>query len=439
MRPSRLSSTLSTPAALLALASAGLVAGGCDWRDFDDLQSRTPVLAVGAPSSYASADFGRTLLPIAKLPAGASGGRFVVSATLQAGVAIVDLDAKGQPKSQVVDSPNFDPNEPLTALAEVPGTGQVLLGAPGANDPSKGTVYVMTLGETPEVTLFDAQPVADRFGLGVAAGALAGGDAPDFVVVSGDSLTVYVDGDPQMPVPMAAPPADCTLMFSSGFLARDRLRRAVLVASLTGDPASAQIVVGSPQFDGKGTVSVFTVAADGTATCAFTYQGADPRFGHALATGDFDGDGALDLLVGSPPLHAFWIQGPLTPASPILPVKLSSGSSELGSAVAALDVDGKPGDEALVGNPDATVSGGMLAGEVHVVTGAALDQELQVVRRLQPAGGDALGIQLAALPFCKSGCGTSSAVVQSLALVGSNTRAFTYYDLGLGAPDPRAK
>jgi len=435
--PADVSARRALAAALLALAPAALAGSGCDWRDFDSIQSRTPVLAVGAPSHFDSNDFGRTLLPIATLPAGASGARFVVSSEQQTAVAIVDLDAKGQSKSQDIGSPIFNVGEPLTALAEVPGTGQVLLG--GQDTSGSGTVYLMTLGSMPEVTLFDAQPNEDRFGLGVAAGALAGGAAPDFVVLSSDSLWVYLDGDATMRVPSAPPGADCPLLFSAGFSPRDRLRRAVLVAPLTGDPASQQIVVGSPQMDSQGAVSVFTVAADGTATCAFTNRGPDARFGHALATGDFDGDGALDLLVGSPPMHAFWIRGPLTPTSAILPVTLPAGSSELGSTVAAVNVDGKPGDEALVGNPDATVAGGTLAGEVHVVTGAALDKELQVVRRLQPSGDDALGIQLAALPFCRSGCGTAAAAVQSIALVGSNTRAFTYYDLGLGAADPRAK
>jgi hypothetical protein len=424
----------STHRLLLAWpAVAALATGGCDWRDFDSIQGHTPVLAVGAPSHFGANDFGQTSLPIAKLPAGATGGRFVVSAAGAAAVSIIDVDAKGQAKGQNVNATTFVMTEPITALAEIPGTNQVLLGAPGGVTPS---VYLMTMGAMPDVTLFDA-PGTDRFGLGVAAGPLAGAAAPDIVVVSGADLTVYLDGDAHMKAPQPVLDPSCPMTMPMGLPPRDRLRRAVLVASLTGD-ATSQIVVGTPTINDAGAVDVFTVdATTGAATCAFTYRNPDARFGHALATGDFDGDGVLDLLVGSPPSHAFWIRGPLTSTSPILPVVLAAGTSELGSTVAAANLDGKPGDEALVGNPDATVGGAMLAGEVRIVGGAMLDTELPVLRRHDPGGTDFFGITVSAVPFCKSACGTAAAQVQSLALVGSASRALIAFVLEPGGKDPR--
>jgi hypothetical protein len=80
----------------------------------------------------------------------------------------------------------------------------------------------------------------------------------------------------------------------------------------------------------------------------------------------------------------------------------------------------------------------MLAGEVRVVTGVMLGMELPAVRRHQPGAGDVFGIDVDAMPFCKSGCGTAAAVVQKLALVGSASRALTFFSLAPGnANDPR--
>ena len=359
-------------AALVTLGALDVVGcvGGCDWRDFDDIKAHTPVLSAGAPASYGAADdFGRYVLALSGPATGATGGRFVGSAASVASLGVVAIDARGEAASQNVTSDVFltgavnGQSLPITSLADVPAAIEVLLGAPQAGD--TGSVYVLTPGPTPAVRLFGAPVGAAGFGLGVAAGQWAGGGAPDLVVVTQDELDVFIDGDASQMAAATPPGPDCPLALAGDVSMVDRNNRAVLVAPLTG-AATSQIVVGTVASGGnEGAVSVFDVdATTGAATCVFAYRNAAPLFGHALATGDFDADGAPDLLIGAPPTGAFWVRGPLTATSAVLPVTLTgAGGGQLGASVAALDVDGQPGDEAIVvSDPAATVAGQMLDG-----------------------------------------------------------------------------
>jgi hypothetical protein len=429
-------------AAALALFVAASTSG-CDWRDFDQLKGETPVLAIGPPGGFASTDdFGRHVLALSGPPSGASGGRFIVSASRRAEIAIMDVDGAGHVSGRAAIPPVFgsgDMTLPITSMAEIPGTNKLLLGAPQAG--TGGSVYVFSMGASPTATLLDSPAAQERFGLGVAVGALAGGPEPDYVVLSGFNLSVYLDGDPARAVVAPDPPATCPLEIPMGLQSRDRQNRAVLVEDVTG-AGSPQIIVGTPLFAAgdAGAVSVFTVdAMTGAASCAFTYRGSTPRFGHALAVGDFDGDKKLDLLIGAPPLGAFWIRGPLTPTSPILPVALGAASetTERGFSVAAVDLDADGRAEALVSDIDALVDGKLQAGEVRVAGGAQLDVQRTTLRRASPGENDGFGAEVRALPFCSSGCGTATPTTRKIPLVGAAHQTYALFKVAPGDMDPR--
>jgi hypothetical protein len=383
------------------------------------------VLNVSAPGHFgAPKDFGRALVPVA--PPAAAAARYVVSAVGTPALAVVDIDAAGQAASQALNPIVISENAagPITALAEVPGTSQVILGAAAA---AAGRVYLMDVGATPSVTLFKESFAEDRYGLGVAAGKLTGADAPELIVVSGDKLSVFVDGDASAtPLqPGAAPP--CPISLGTDLDARYRLSRPVVVVG-------GLIAVGTPSATALGTVSLFSVSG-GAVTCAGQIDGIENRFGQALAVGDFNGDGIEDLLVGAPPRNAYLLTGPVSASAAISAITYADSEGEFGGALAAIDVDGQKGDEALISDSAAVVGGMQVAGSVVVYGGPTLANKLMVVTAHDPETGGAYGSAVAALRFCAPPC--MPAQEQRLPLVGATERTFTYFLFGPASQDPR--
>lgn len=440
----------SCVAFIVVVALAGT---GCDWRKFDDLKQKTPVAAISAPSNYpAKKDFGPNLLAVLPPSDGSAAGRFVAAATYSTSVAVVSFDAAGSPSGVGVVGTAFDnlAGGPITAMAAVPEKRQVLL---GASAPDYGDALLMELdkpnpaGSPYPITTF--RTVNEKqFGVGVGAGNIGGGAAPELIVLSEDTLHIYVDGLATTEVARkwsgAADP--CPLEFPSGL---PEANRAVVVDSLLA--AGTQIAVGAPVLSGAGHVTVFDVNVADTTPAAFTcpvvLTGTEAHFGRAMTVVDLTGDGRPDhLLVGAPPTHAYLYSLPLsagqTPEMVTDPEPMPNG--QFGAAVAAFDIDGKPGDEMFIGNPDGSVGGAATAGRVSVYTGSppALVPTTVAPNPLaehDPGAGHGYGSGIAGMLFCSGngggadgGTGTSDGGVAAcprLPIIGSLSTVYAYFTL----------
>ncbi|MBL8858288.1 MAG: FG-GAP repeat protein [Planctomycetes bacterium] len=215
------------------------------------------------------------------------------------------------------------------ALGDLDGDGvlDIMVGADGHDAPGKvdaGCVYVFRGGSTlvskgaalADMS-FDGDALNDRAGDAVTCGDLNGDGFVDLVVCTqyadpmAPTLTAnggkvfVVWGGPSL---STRPLTDASAVFY-GSNAEDRFGAAAAVADLNNDGIK-DLIVGAPLADGTdvdaGKVYVFfggsglVGGADVTANAILAGQPTHNSFGSSLSTGDVNGDGIADLVIGAP-------------------------------------------------------------------------------------------------------------------------------------------
>ena len=133
-------------------------------------------------------DFGRIMLALAPPADGSAAARFVDDGDATDRGGVMSLDAAGRPSGVAVDGTGLDAllGAPVTAIAPLPGGAA---GAAGRADPELGDVLLMSLAPPHATQTFIGTTGRGEYGVGLAAGNIGGGPAPEFVVVSSTSCT----------------------------------------------------------------------------------------------------------------------------------------------------------------------------------------------------------------------------------------------------------
>lgn len=154
---------------------------------------------------------------------------------------------------------------------------------------------------------------------------------------------------------------------------------ALAAADINHDGFADLVVGNSHRGPGRawvGQVVAFRGSASGSFTRTRVWNGSDQAgFGSSLATGDFDGDGNLDLAIGEPYADAIAIvsgrsNGLASGVHQIAGYRLGV-TGHFGAEVAAGDISGDGVADLVVGAPLASVNGITSAGSVVVIPGSA--------------------------------------------------------------------
>lgn len=422
--------------------AAAVAVGSCNWGTFDDLKEKTGVTLVDQDDAPISGDFA---IEIAALPPTGDGASLVIAGGASAGIAQLVLDGSGERTSFV----GFDADpEGRGSLRPIKSTSP-----PHGIAVIDATTYLVAVQDINNVVEFKTGVTSPReliagggrtnTGRSVAVGNLGIGTAALDVVVSAvDAITIIPDG--------TGTPVSCGLISPKAISTQPFIpAEHVKIARIDSGSGPEQIIVGAN--DGNGVPRVYMLdasqvqGASGTECPTNTsIQLSGTSQPSSVAVGDVDGNGELDLVLGTPDNERNAVQVILNPkrgqaAAPmIIPTQTADPVSEYrGGRIRIANLDSTAGNEIVVADPRAVVGGDGDAGIVFIYRWGTSANCTPVgpaclVRTLYDASGAKyFGRSLAIVPF-KTGSTTTN-----LLAVGQKDQVVIYFKLSPDATDPR--
>ncbi len=337
---------------LLSCTSLGLVAS-CDPRVFDDLSDTTWVHSAGKPSSTEFAGFSAGLIGGSD---GSSGSLNYFVAAAKPGLLFVTFDKSGSRSTTELTL-----TTPMLDTLPIP---TIMASEPAAFGPGVGNVVIaMSVGGSPLVLAFsgengDAVNQLDVGGAvaisGLAVGVTDVGAASDLIAVAGNSVTLFQDYKQG-----TIGKESCTLGGTAdGLILAD-------VDMSTG--AEFLVGVGGTVVVGQAT-AIALGSGCATLGAPIMAPGGEASFGQTLTSGDFDGNGEVDLVVAAPDENAVYVYMNWTVAVPSMGVKVANpaGSISFGTNVAVGDFNDDGNDELVISDHARDAGGVTGSGTVFI-------------------------------------------------------------------------
>ncbi len=438
----------------LLLALPVTAAIGCNWKEFDDTLAKAPVLSVGPGDDYKARDVGKVVLPLT-VPAAKKdkvAARYLVAGTETPSLAVVDLDANGQPRTHVATGTEImdmagEAKAAVKSAVELED-GRVLLGTPAYNTnplmAPAGRIYFLKLEDKEDDVTFTLTRGNDPRGqaeLRPGGGRREDhrGTAQDLVVASQTDVAMAPDGNDAEAALVANKPT-CPVNLDDTTQEKYRFR-ALGVGDLI-DGGGDEIAIGVPR---EGTMPgkvVILAPGEGGLDCPLTITAPlmQPRFGNAVLVTDINGDGKKDLLVGAPPTRAYLYLGPFVAgvaAGPQQGVQAPNADGHPGAGRLRLPGGGgghrrggRPGDP---GVRPRSARGRRTRRWPGVPLQAGRHRAVEINDN-SPSANAGFGFSIQGIRFSPpAGCGTDRPVL----LVGADREVFTFFRVPGGPADPR--